>query len=82
MFLFISTTLNINDELLRAARGEAAKAQSSLRSVVERARRTYLGRRGKTPEYRLRWRTERGRLRPGVRLDDRDALFELIDGHF
>jgi len=75
MFYFMRTTLDINDELLRAARGEAAKAQTSLRSVVERARRTYLGRRGKTPEYRLR-----GRLQPGVRLDGQ-ALFGLMDGH-
>jgi hypothetical protein len=38
-----------------------------------------LGRRGKGG-YRLQWRPERGRIQPGVRLDDRDALFDLMEG--
>jgi hypothetical protein len=28
----------------------------------------------------LRWSSERGRLQPGVNLDDRDALFDLMGG--
>jgi len=30
--------------------------------------------------YRLRWRSERGRLLPGVNLDSRDHLFDRMDG--
>ena len=52
----------------------------TLRAVVEAALRSYLsGRRGRGG-YRLRWRTERGTIQPGVRPDDRDTLFDLMDG--
>jgi hypothetical protein len=48
--------------------------------VVETALRLYLAGRTRRANYKLRWRTEQGRLLPGVRLDDRDALFELMEG--
>jgi hypothetical protein len=28
----------------------------------------------------LQWRSDGGRIQPGVRLDDRDALFDLMEG--
>jgi len=30
--------------------------------------------------HQLDWHVEHGRMMPGVRLDDRDALFDLMDG--
>ena len=80
MLLCMRTTIELNDELLRAAKREAAKEQTTLRAVVERALRTYLARPVQSPGYSLKWRTERGRLQPGVKLDDRDALFDLMEG--
>ncbi len=75
------TTIDINDRLLRDAKRRAAEEGTSLRRVMERALRSYLQQRSAKGEgYRLRWRTERGRLQPGVRLDDRDALFDLMEG--
>jgi len=74
------TTLDLNDELLREAKRRANREGTTLKAIVERALRVLLrpgeARRG----YRLRWRTERGRLRPGVKLEDRDALFDLMEG--
>lgn len=81
MLLCMRTTLDINDELFKQAKKRAADDGTPLRELVETALRLYLAgglRRGKT--YRLRWRTESGRLQPGVRLDDRDALFDLMEG--
>ncbi len=74
------TTINLNDELRRSAKRRAASEGTSLRAVVERALRSYLEGGARKPDYRLRWRPERGRLRPGVRLDDRDTLFDLMEG--
>jgi hypothetical protein len=74
------TTVDISDELLRLAKRRAADSGIPLRQVVEAALRQYLASPQKRASYRLRWRTERGRLQPGVRLDDRDALFDLMDG--
>jgi len=73
-------TLNINDELLRQAKKRAADEGTPLRQVVETALGSYLMKRARSGGYKLRWRTESGRLMPGVRLDDRDALFEVTDG--
>jgi hypothetical protein len=74
------TTLEISDELLRQAKRRAADEGSPLRAVVEAALRAYLTRRAPRRGYKLRWGTERGRLLAGVNLDDRDALFDLMDG--
>jgi hypothetical protein len=73
-------TLDLSGELLRRAKRRADDEGATLRSVVEAALRAYLAPRRRRTAYRLRWRAERGRLQPGVRLDDRDALFDLMDG--
>ena len=72
--------MELNDELLRSAKRRAASEGTTLRAVVERALRSFLEGGARKSGYRLRWRPERGRLRPGVRLDDRDALFDLMEG--
>ncbi|MGQ0734034.1 MAG: type II toxin-antitoxin system VapB family antitoxin [Acidobacteriota bacterium] len=74
------TTIDVNDELLERAKQLAARERTTLKAIVERALRSHLSRRRATAGYRLQWRPERGRLQPGVRLDDRDALFDLMDG--
>jgi len=80
MVLCMRTTIEISDELFRQVKRRAADEGTALRQVVENALRVYLGKQPKRKPYQLRWRTERGRLLPGVRLDDRDALFDLMDG--
>ena len=80
MLLCMRTTLDLNDELLRKAKRQAVKERTTLRHIVERALRTQLERPVKRSRYRLAWRTEHGRLQPGVKLDDRDALFDLMEG--
>lgn len=81
MLLCMRTTVEISDELLRQAKKRAAHEGLPLRHVVESALRAYLsGRRARGGTYRLRWRTAHGRIQPGVRLEDRDALFDLMDG--
>ena len=74
------TTIEINDELFRQAKLRAADEAGSLRSVVESALRSYLGGSSRRQRYKLRWRPQKGRLLPGVKLDDRDALFDVMDG--
>lgn len=79
MLMRMRTSIDLNDELLEKAKREAARERTTLKAVVERALRGHLARRKPTRAYRLQWRPERGRLQPGVRLDDRDALFDLMD---
>ena len=80
MLNHMRTTIEIGDELFRAAKSRAAEDGTTLRQIVESALRAYLGRKPRRSRYKLRWRTEKGRLQPGVDLDDRDALFDLMDG--
>jgi hypothetical protein len=73
------TTIEISNELLRQAKKRAADEGVPLKKVIEEALRLYLGKRPKNKKYELRWHTERGRILPGVRLDDRDALFNVME---
>ena len=80
MLLCMRTTLDISDELLRRAKKRATDEGTALRRVVEAALQIYLGTKARGRPYRLRWNTENGRLLPGVRLDDRDSLLDLMEG--
>lgn len=73
------TTLDINDELMRQVKRRAADDGTSLRAVIEGALRAHVGRPKRGAGYRLRWRTEKGRARPAVRVEDRGALFDLME---
>ena len=80
MLLCMRTTLDLNDVLLQKAKQQAAREHTTLKAIVDRALRNHLSPRRPGRPYRLRWRPETGRLQPGVRLDDRDALFDLMEG--
>jgi hypothetical protein len=73
------TTIDIPDPLFRAAKQRAADEGVSLREIVLRALQRQLGGARRTG-YRFRWRTEKGRLLPGVDLNDRQSLYDVMDG--
>ena len=72
--------MDINDELMRQAKQHAADRGVTLREVIETALRALLQHATPAGGYTLQWRTERGRLMPGVELDNRDRLFDLMEG--
>jgi hypothetical protein len=74
------TTIEISDELFRQLKRKAADEGTAMRNIVESALRVYLGKQFKRKGYQLDWKTERGRILPEVRLDDRGALLDLLDG--
>jgi plasmid stability protein len=76
----VRTTVNIDDALLAEAKIVAARTSRSLGSVVEDALREMLSRvadESRAPEFRLPTHGSGG-LRPGVDLDDKEALAELL----
>ena len=75
------TTLDLDDNLLSAARRQAAKNGTTLTAFVEHALAASLIRPavGET-SYQLSWKTHRGRTLPAVNLADRDRLYECMDG--
>ena len=80
MLLCMRTTIEISDPLFVQAKKRAAEEKVPLRQIIEDALRGYLKQRHARGGYRLRWRADRGRLRPGIDLDSRDSLFEAMEG--
>ncbi len=78
--MHMRTTIEISDELFRQVKKKATDERAALCQVVVNALRAYLGEQPKRKTYQLHWHTEQGHLLPGVRLDDRDALFDVMDG--
>jgi len=74
------TTVDLNDELFRRAKRHAVRERITLRALIERALRAHLGAPRPQRRYTLQWHAETGRVLPGVRLEDRDALFDLMEG--
>jgi hypothetical protein len=81
MLICMRTTLDLDDTLLEAARKRAVERGRTLTAVVEEALAALLASRPLTGKrYRLRWKTHKGRLLPGVNLADRDSLYDAMEG--
>ena len=78
--LVMRTTLNLNDQVLRSAKGRAARDGITLTRFVEDT----LGARladadNRKPAFRLRLETVTGDRPPNVDISDRNALYDVID---
>jgi hypothetical protein len=74
------TTLDLDDALVRKAKGRATDEGTTLTALIEEALRRYLGPARSTGKpFRLKLLTKRGRPVPGVNLADRDALCERME---
>ena len=76
------TTLDLDDQLIRRAKKQAVDTGSTLTGLIESALREHL-RQGQVPRHdRFKFRPliRGGVLQPGVDLEDRDALYETMEG--
>ena len=81
MLWCMRTSVVLNDELLRRIKRRAADQGVPMKAIIETALRAYLaGPPHRSEGYRFTWKTFRGRLRPGVDLDNRDSLYEIMEG--
>lgn len=78
----MKTTVEIDDRLLERAKRYASAHGTTLRAVVEEALRARLAPRpeGKA-QYRFAPPTVRGSCPPAVDIADRNALYDVLDGH-
>ncbi len=76
----MKTTLNLNDRVLRQAKGRAARDGITLTRFVEDALRARLAaaHESKLP-FRLHLEIVTGEGPPNVDIADRDALYDVID---
>lgn len=81
MLICMRTTLDIDDTLMRRVKRRAAETGETVTRIIEKALQETFQREksAKRKIFRLKWVTVRGRLRPGVDLTDRDALYERME---
>ena len=82
MLFCMRTTLNLDDELMRQTKRRAIERGFTLTALIEEALREHLRDGGDrhAAGWRLRLVTAAGPTRPGVDLDDRDSLYERMEG--
>ena len=81
MVLCMRTTIELDDRLFRELKRQAAARGTTLRQVVNELLRLTLDRPEQRPKYRFDWKVDPpGTIQPGVRLNDRESLFDLMDG--
>ncbi len=81
MALCMRTTIDLDDPLFRELKQEAARRGTTLRQLVNESLRQALAKPRRKPKYRFNWKVDRGgQILPGVRLNDRKSLFDLMDG--
>ncbi|MBK8232812.1 MAG: type II toxin-antitoxin system VapB family antitoxin [Candidatus Eisenbacteria bacterium] len=74
------TTLDLNDELLAAAKRRAKELGTTLKAVVEKALAADLAEKPPVETgFRLEWTPHEGPLRAGIDLADRDSLYDAME---
>ena len=75
------TTLDLDETLVRKAKGRATDKGTTLTAIIEDALRQYLAPpRPAGKPFRLKLLTKKGRPVPGVNFADRDALYDRMEG--
>ncbi|MEO8215633.1 MAG: DUF6364 family protein [Acidobacteriota bacterium] len=75
------TTVRLDEELLKEAKALANETGRTLTSVIEEALQQTLRRRESLAARRpVRLPLHKGKLRPGVDLNDSSSLLDLMDG--
>ena len=75
----MKTTLNLDDQVLKNAKEEAARSGMTLTAFVEQALKARLLQKTEGVTYRFRPKVIRGSKPPNVDISERDALYEVID---
>ncbi len=81
MLLCMRTTIEIEDRLFRDLKRQAAGKGVTLRQLVNDLLRQGLNSPKPRPKYQFKWKVDpKGTIQPGVDLNDRKSLFDLMDG--
>jgi len=78
----IRTTIVIDEDLLKKLRVKAGAMGVGLSRLISDLLTSSLASKpsGTDKPYRLEWPTSRGKLLPGVDLDNRDRLYDVMEG--
>ncbi len=77
----MKTTLDLDDDLILAIKRRALDQGTTMTAIIEDALRKHLSPKPKPEKpFKLKLKPVRGKLRPGVDLDSRDSLYEIMEG--
>jgi hypothetical protein len=74
------TTLDIDGRVLKEAKRHALERGETLTRFIEEAIRCHLAEPAQLPPFRLTLLIKKGESRPGVAWDDRDSIYEHMEG--
>jgi hypothetical protein len=74
------TTLDIDEVLLKQAKRHALERGETLTRFIEGAIRSRLAEATRLPPFRLELLTKKGEARPGVDWDDRNSIYDHMEG--
>lgn len=79
--IFMKTTLNFDDQLIKLAKERALKESDTLTGIIEKALRQFLFPPKKKPDkkFTLKLLTKKGSKVKNFSLEDRDSLYEAMD---
>ena len=81
MLICMRTTLDLDDELMKEVKKAAAESGRTMTDIVEQSLPETLLRPAATKKpYRLKLPVVKGRRPPKVDINDRDALYDFMDG--
>ena len=75
----MKTTLNLDDQVLKNAKEQAAKDGITLTAFVEQALKARLLQDTEKVTYRFQPKVVKGSKPPNVDISERDALYDVID---
>ena len=81
MFLCMKrTTIVLDDDVMELLKLQSVQNKTSMKELVNRYLREAFSNKKKRSRFKLEWKTYKGKLQPGVSLEDRDTLFEVMEG--
>ena len=79
MLICMRTSIDIQEELFKAIRKKAQAEGTTLKELIHRGLRLVLKDEAESSTtFRFSWRTEKGKLSPGLRIEDRNQLWDRM----
>ncbi len=75
------TTITIDQDLLNKVKAFGKDKGLSVSRTISELVRIALLQKQNPQKHNFTWKTYKGQLRPGVNIDDRDQLYNLMENH-
>jgi hypothetical protein len=74
------TTVVLEEDVLQLLKMRSAEEGTTMKDLINRYLREAFSVKKKRSNFKFEWKTYKGKLQPGVSLEDRDTLCEIMEG--